>query len=230
MRDCQSVSLLKMDLCNGIINPHKYQFSGETVTFYKFELVNTGKLNKKGKPKKRTRHVDYNVIDVQVFLQMLCQKSKEYMEHRYDAVNDKRLWPSASWKRQQQHLDFSENLKEKPEYEPQDAHFSGAQHSLHCAFVYSSPVKDDIQYFYHFSDELQHNWQFTITIILNLIDNALSESIAYRFKSDNCRVQYKRKIVFGVYKELSMTLKKRLYTMELLGMGRGCLPSVSSAR
>ena len=47
------------------------------------------------------------------------------------------------------HNDFSENIKEKPKFEPQDAHFSGAQHSLHCAYAHPSVPNGEITYFYH---------------------------------------------------------------------------------
>ena len=51
-------------------------------------------------------------------------------------------------------MDYSENVSCTPKYEPQDAHFSGNQTTLHCT-VLNAPDKPDEQciYVYHLSDD-----------------------------------------------------------------------------
>ena len=58
------------------------------------------------------------------------------------------------------------------------------------------------KYFYHFSDELTHNFVFTHSDVEHLthLDPELE---IIRIKSDNCSTQYKSKNVFGKYKQLA---------------------------
>ena len=54
------------------------------------------------------------------------------------------------------HFDFSENVSCTPKFEPQDAHFSGKQTSLHCSVIYS-PIYSKAMYGYHISDDKTHH-------------------------------------------------------------------------
>ena len=49
-------------------------------------------------------------------------------------------------------LDFSENLALRPKHEVKSAHFSGKQHSLHCAIFRPS----NANFHYHLSDNTKH--------------------------------------------------------------------------
>ena len=67
------------------------------------------------------------------------------------------------------------------------------QYSLHCT-VKHEENKD--KYFYHFSDEITHNFAFIYSIVKHLIDLEPELKII-RIKSDNCSTQYKPKNIFG---------------------------------
>ena len=105
------------------------------------------------------------------------------------------------------HMDYSENLKEKPKFETQSHHFSGEQHSLHCSVV---EKPEGHIYFYHFSDEKKHNWQFTKAIVMDLLEKVFQDQDIIRFKTDNCTTQYKCLYVFGMYSELAVKLNKTI--------------------
>ena len=66
------------------------------------------------------------------------------------------------------------------------------------------------EYVYHFSDNINHNWAHSGTVIVDLINNYFTQSDIVRIKSDNCRNQYKCKYVFGHYRQLAMKLLKKL--------------------
>ena len=218
--------------CSGIISPHPYSFKeDDVVTYYQFELVPTGKLNKKGKPKKKTQRVDYNSVPTSSVVEKLNGVASKYMLHRYDVSNDKTIWPLIREKCNEEgvyvvHMDFSENLKEKPKFETQPHHFSGQQHSLHCS-VAETP--DGNIYFYHFSDEETHDWRFTRAVILDLIKKLFKDQEILRFKTDNCTVQYKCLHVFGMYIELAKTIgKKIIICYGAAGHGRCLADGMSS--
>ena len=80
--------------CNGLINPQNYSFqSSDTVTYYQFQSMPTGKLNKNGKPKYKTKRTNYNCVPAEECKQKLDGVSKNYILHRFDAINDKMFWP-----------------------------------------------------------------------------------------------------------------------------------------
>ena len=62
-------------------------------------------------------------------------------------------------------LDFSENLALLPEHEVQSAHFSGKQHSLHCAVFRPS----NINFHYHLRDDTKHDAFYVDEVLRDLI-------------------------------------------------------------
>ena len=58
------------------------------------------------------------------------------------------------------HMDYLENISVTPKEEPQDAHFSGKQTSLHCTVVHKP--YDTHHYCYHMSDNLTQDKIFSL--------------------------------------------------------------------
>ena len=113
------------------------------------------------------------------------------------------------------------------QFETQSHHFSGEQHSLHCA-VRESPRYGNL-YFYHFSDEKRHNWRFTKSVLLDLISVLFADQETIRIKSDNCKEQYKCAVVFGMYCELVTSLQKTIIAYYgPSSHGRGLVDGMSS--
>ena len=105
-------------------------------------MKETGRVNKKASMKE---------------LHGLLQESAEaYLEHRYNVAADKVFWKDfcAVCEKDIFHIDYSENIKLKPKFEAQSAHFSGRQHTLHCCVHHQK--EDQINYVYHLSDDTNH--------------------------------------------------------------------------
>ena len=232
-RDCITG---KCALCKGIIKPHIYPINDDAdtadkVTFYQFEPKLTGKIDKKGKPKKKTARKDYNAVSIKFCKEKLDDLGQKYMLHRYNVVHEKFMWPLI----QHQcnvigdliaHMDFSENIKEKPKLEVQPHHFSGEQHTLHCTVI-ETPEKN--RYFYHFSDEKMHDWRFLKSMIKDLLQEAISDQQIIRTKSDNCSLQYKCGAVYAMLRELAMELLKTIIAyFGAAGHGRCLVDGMSS--
>ena len=218
--------------CHGIINPEKYSFlDSDVVTYYLFETHPTGQLDKKGKPKKKTKRVDYNSVPAMSVVNKLNEFATRYLLHRYDFKNDQVIWPLIQEKCDERneyiaHMDYSENLKEKPKFETQPHHYSGEQHSLHCSVV---QTPNGNLYFYHFSDEKSHDWKFTKAVIIRLVKEIFGEEVIVRIKTDNCTVQYKCSNVFGMYSEISVDTGKTIIVYYgAAGHGRGLVDGMSS--
>ena len=134
----------------------------------------------------------------------LYTKQNVYLLHRYECRNDQYHWPiiRGNCLGYTYHMDYSENISNSPKYEPQDAHFSSKQISLHCTVVH--PVDADVSYAYHLSDDKCHDSAFTS----NAIDDLLETYHEYKnypvlhFKSDNCSSQYCCRYSFPYYSEL----------------------------
>lgn len=78
-------------------------------------------------------------------------------------------------------MDYSENASGSPKFEPQDAHFSKRQFSLHC-MVADHPEYNT--YIFHLSDNQKHDHCFTNAVVKNLIDR-FQDTETYLFKSNN---------------------------------------------
>ena len=218
--------------CSGIVNPHPYSFKkDDVVTYYQFELVSTGKLDKNGRPKKKTQRNDYNSVPTSSVVTKLNDMAKRYLLHRFDVSNDKFVWPLIQTRCDEAgehivHMDYSENLKEKPKKETQPHHFSGQQHSLHCSVVQTP--QGNI-YFYHFSNEKVHNWRFTKAVVMDLLDKVFKDVDTIRIKTDNCTTQYKCLHIFAMYTELAKGLKiKIIIYFGAAGHCRGLVDGMSS--
>ena len=104
----------------------------------------------------------------------LDKQGQSYLHHRYEIKNDHYLWPQILENTQLGyvfHMDYSENISCAPKFEPQDAHFSGKQVSLHCTVVHSPDVLKP-EYAYHLSDTKRHDSVFTEKVIR---DNLIQE-------------------------------------------------------
>ena len=220
------------DNCRGIIKPQEYLFkSTDAVSYYQFESVATGRLNSKGKPMKKTKRNDYSCVSASSCKNNLDLKADEYLMHRYNVENNKFMWPLILEKCEELgevivHMDYSENIKEKPKIETQSHHFSGQQHSLHCAVVQTS---NENWYYYHFSNERVHDWQFTKADVMEFVNDIFQNQEIICLKSDNCATQYKCAKVFVMYCQLSVTLNKRIIIyFGAAGHGRGLVDGMSS--
>ena len=125
-------------------------------------------------------------------------------------------------------IDFSENISCKPKYEPQDAHFSGKQTSLHCTVSYL-PTNDH-HYHYHISNNLGHESAYTINVLHDLLEEypAALEYPLIRIKTENCKVQYKCRYVFAAYSKLSKDINLPIIAYYgVPGHGRGLVDAMS---
>ena len=111
------------------------------------------------------------------------------------------------------HIDYSENLKEKPKYETQFFRFATSKFT----------------YIYHLSDVLAHDWKFTSTVVRDLVALFFINSSAVRIKNDNCKGQYKSLYVFGFCKKLAFEIQKPvIICYGAAGHGRGLVDAMSS--
>ena len=104
--------------------------------YYVFEnVVNTAALDRNGKKFQYSRTARVNkessLRDLYTQIQEL---SNGYLVHRFFVQDCKIFWANFCTKYSGSILtmDYSENIKLKPKWEAQSAHFSGGQHSLHC--------------------------------------------------------------------------------------------------
>ena len=157
MSTCKNCNLKPMFNINDFIIP-------EIVTFHQFlnseysymsksGVLKTGKCVIKEKVTETLEELRYN----------LDKQGQSYLHHRYEIKNDHYLWPQILENTQLGYvfqMDYSENISCTPKFEPQDAHFSGKQVSLHCTVVHSPDVLKS-QYAYHLSDIKRHDSAFT---------------------------------------------------------------------
>ena len=122
--------------------------------------------NKSGKEVERTSMRIERVGDSMTFKELytkLVAMKKVYLMHSYQVNNDVYQWPLILATIQTHgsifHMDFSENLTQMFKYEPQSAHFSKKQFSLHCTLKHTSENKR--MYMYHLSDVRKHDFAFT---------------------------------------------------------------------
>ena len=97
---------------------------------------------------KRTVRKQFNK-DFDTFKSEFDSMAQLYLVHRYEIVNDNFLWPQLQILAESNlgyifHQDYSENISSTPKFEPQDAHFSGKQTSLHSSVVYPPSDKKNM--------------------------------------------------------------------------------------
>ena len=127
-------------------------------------------------------------------------------------------------------MDYSENLTCTPKFEPQDAHFSGKQTTLHCSVTHI-PNQPNLSYAYHLSDSTTHNSTFTELVQRSLIYELFPEALEYpllRFKSDNVSTQYCSRFVFENYLKLSSEINLPIIVyFGVNGHGKGTVDAMS---
>ena len=157
-----------------------------------------------------------------------------YLSHRFQVLNEKFEWPRITstaddlgeifW------MDYSENLTGTPKDQHQAAFFfNKEQFSLHCTVGIKQKDEDvDYSYHYHFSDNT-HDSVFT-HVINDLLCNSNLEALEIlRFKSDNCRSQYKCKYVFPRYQGIARNNNKTVITYYgVEGHGKGLVDAMSN--
>ena len=133
-----------------------------------------------------------------------------HLKHKYQVYNNKHHWPEILRTTEEfgaiYHLDYSENLAQSYQYEPQSSHFHKDQYSLHCSVKHSSD--QTFSYFFDLSDDLKHDFAFTKTVVDDLLEKNGATTILH-FKSDNCSVQYKCKNVFSIWQSIATSSPKK---------------------
>ena len=142
-----------------------------------------------------------------------CLKHTFYVQN--DKYHLKKILKSASEIGPIFHLDYSENLQTNPKSEPQSVHFNKRQHSSHCAIAHTNHIdpNDDVGkhlYLYHLADDMKHKYGFTFTVVETIIDLFDFNTNCLRFKSNNCKAQYKCKNAFANWSKISVQLKKKI--------------------
>lgn len=157
-----------------------------------------------------------------------------YLHHRFEIKNDQYLWPLVLNETQHGyvfHMDFSENIQCTPKEEPQDAHFSSKQTSLHCTVVHSPHSnRKEFLYAYHLSDDKLHDASFTESVTRDLLMRHpdYKDYPLLRIKSDNCSTQYCCLHVFRRYLDLSKEIGKPVILYYgVNGHGRGLVDAMS---
>ena len=126
-------------------------------------------------------------------------------------------------------MDFSENLAGTHIFEPQSAHFSKKQFSLHCTVMHCEENGSlSLRYIYHLSNEMKHNAEFTFTVVKSILEFAEDNNLdIIRFKSDNCACKYKCKYLFVLFRNLAMYLNKTIiYYYGVSAHGKGLVDAM----
>ena len=207
------------------------QEESSKIKFYQFEKTETPyKCKKTGKDKiskKMERSPDKHELPKDI-LALLLENADDYLLHRYQVQNDKFVWKYILGTVDDPifHMDYSENLGPTPKFEPQPAHFSKRQFSLHCTVMHKE--NGNHKFVYHLSDDLAHDSVFTIAVIKDLIKRYAPDALVIRFKSDNCSTQYKCKYVFYQMRKLAVELQKTfILYYGVKGHGKGLVDAMS---
>ena len=118
-------------------------------------------------------------------------------------------------------LDFSSTLALKPNFEVQEAHFSGKQFTLHCSII---ERKEEKKYVYHLShdpisvhealEDVSQNWKIKKETII--------------VKSENAPTQYKNKYAFYSLQSLANTYNVQIIRIYgAAGHGKGLVNAMS---
>ena len=146
------------------------------------------------------------------------------MLHRFEIHNDVHHWPQILSDFDLDyifHQDYSGNISPNTKFEPQDAHFSSKQASLHCIIVYDKGK--DWMYVYHISDNKGHDSAFTLLVTKNLIKNFMTLRITLWFVSkvvivvNNIAVSMFLKLIWNFPKRLKNLLFCIMVSMDMDG-------------
>ena len=129
----------------------------------------------------------------------------------------------------QVHLDYTENLQGTPKYEPQSAHFSKKQYTLHCTVAHvNTNDKENYEYLYHLSNDTKYDSAQILGIIHNIISTYGNINV-YRFKSENAAAQYKTQYMFFNWRQLAKSLRKKfIIYFGVSGHGKGLVDAMSA--
>jgi hypothetical protein len=202
------------------------------IKFHLYVQQYNAKTSKKGEKKTGKRTVRKEFVEVfQKFKQDFDKNLEKYLLHRFEIKNDQHHWKNILENPKCGtifHQDFSENLSASPKFEPQDAHFSGKQTSLHCTVVHKD---GQTRYAYHISSDKGHDFAFTESVsrdLLSYYKDECEESSIFRVKSDNASDQYCCLYVFGMYHQIAREIKKPvLLHFGINGHGRGLVDAMS---
>ena len=165
-------------------------------SFYMFKSLTEKYFNKQGQPKEytRTARVDDSATTAALF-EMLNQRAKPYLLHRYAVVSDKVFWNLFQQKHPFIHIDYSENIQISAKHEAQSAYYSGKQHTLHCTVM---SIDGTPEFIYHLSDDTNKDSTLTSTILKSIIEQfpRVIRNRKLVIMSDNASTQYKSKYVF----------------------------------
>ena len=200
--------------------------------FHQFVLEKYEYLTNLGVMKEGKRTVRKEFVEsFENFKTYFNNQAVTYLLHRYEIKNDKYHWPQILNDTNLGyifHQDYSENISCSPKFEPQDAHFSSKQTSLHCTVVHFGDEKPN--YAYHISDNKGHDSAFTCLVTRDLLEK-FSDACEYpviRIKSDNCATQYCCLHVFEKYLKLAKEIGKPiLLYFGVNGHGRGLVDAMS---
>ena len=147
--------------------------------YHQFMLTSSEYVSQKSKTMKvanRTERVEV-VNNVVVVYNEFIAKKHVYLKHRFQIANDKFEWKKILYTIPEfgviYHMDYSENLSGSPKFEPQDAHFSKKQFTLHCTVSHGIEHNN---YIYHISNDLLHDYLFTSAVIRDLVESNLDSS------------------------------------------------------
>ena len=106
----------------------------------------------------------------EIYSSIMSVKHK-YLEHQFQVENDRFHWKKIIDSQQDFstlfHMDYSGNVSGTPKFEPQEAHLSKRQFSLHCTVGHVDDKGHN--YIYHLADDLNHDWLFTSEVLNDFI-------------------------------------------------------------
>ena len=135
------------------------------ISFYNFEVTETPYIEKKTgnrKVSKKCERINHMITTNSAFSRLMNER-RNYLQHRFQVENDKYQWKiilnSIPKYGAIFHMDYSENITGTPKFEPQSAHFSKKQFSLHCTVMHDTNELDEpnYKYCYHLSDDTSHD-------------------------------------------------------------------------
>ena len=103
---------------------------------------------------------------------------------------------------------------------------------LHCAVAHINDINSNDEvgkylYLYHVADDLKHDYGFTFAVVDTIIDVFDLNSNCFRFKSDNCKTQYKCKNIFANWSKISVQLQKKKIYYGVNSHGKGLVDAMS---
>ena len=108
----------------------------------------------------------------------------------------------------------------------QSAHFSGKQHTLHCAIF----CPGDTIFHYHLSDDTKHDFVFVDKVLCNLIHQYDIKNQDVMIQSDNAPT-HKNRHSFALLQNLANEFSLRIIrTYDAAGHGKGTIDAMSSFR